>query len=95
MELAGVMMVRVGEESIRDSRILVNTQAAVAGTDRRPSASMQTHPNLDKKAFQVGKTSSFFTLFFTCLPLLPVCFLFWPVPCSLRLLSFGWTKTDE
>ncbi|KAL7054868.1 hypothetical protein AAHC03_024500 [Spirometra sp. Aus1] len=52
MELAGVMMVRVGDESVRDSRILVDTQAAVAGTDRRPSASMQTHPNLDKKAFQ-------------------------------------------
>uniref|UniRef100_A0A183SA58 Coatomer subunit delta n=1 Tax=Schistocephalus solidus TaxID=70667 RepID=A0A183SA58_SCHSO len=82
MELAGVMMVRVTDESIRDSRILVDTQAAIAGTDRRPSASMQTHPNLDKKAFQVGKHCSNFPLLFTisrvCRPSVQVCFPFRP-----------------
>lgn len=54
MELAGVMYVRAGDEEATRARLLVDSRLATAGTDRRPPASLQTHPNLDKKVFQVG-----------------------------------------
>ncbi|VDD76431.1 unnamed protein product [Mesocestoides corti] len=54
MELAGVLQVRAGDEEASRARIRVDVSEATTGNAKRPPASMQTHPNLDKRVFQTS-----------------------------------------
>uniref|UniRef100_A0A0R3WSU5 Coatomer subunit delta n=1 Tax=Hydatigena taeniaeformis TaxID=6205 RepID=A0A0R3WSU5_HYDTA len=51
-EVSGILHVQAGDEHTSTARIRVNLSRATAGSDGRPPASFQTHPNIDKARFQ-------------------------------------------
>ncbi|CDS36365.1 coatomer subunit delta [Echinococcus multilocularis] len=52
LEVGGVLHVRADDEHTSTARIRVDLSRAIADSDRRPPASFQTHPNIDKTTFQ-------------------------------------------
>lgn len=54
LEVSGILHVRAGDERSTKARIRVDLSGATSGSDKRPPASFQTHPNMDKPTFQVS-----------------------------------------
>ncbi|KAM3176954.1 hypothetical protein ACTXT7_005480 [Hymenolepis weldensis] len=52
LEVSGILHVRAGDERSTTARIRVDLSGATSGSDKRPPASFQTHPNMDKPTFQ-------------------------------------------
>ncbi|VEL19905.1 unnamed protein product [Protopolystoma xenopodis] len=57
MELIGILQVKASTPQAAGTRIKVDATRALTGSERRPPAVLQTHPNIDKKIFQVSENS--------------------------------------
>lgn len=59
LEVSGILHVRAGDQRSTTARIRVDLSGANSTANKRPTASFQTHPNMDKSAFQVGSLFPF------------------------------------